>query len=69
MSMARLDVVAGGVECPERPGGSPDRTPQCHSGAGLGLPLQMHAFGPGGLHDHPPSTLLRDGGHAVLGGG
>jgi hypothetical protein len=38
------------------PDETPDRTPELHSGAGPGLPLQMHAFVPGGLHDHPPST-------------
>ena len=48
----------------------PIREPlHCVEGPAPWFPLQMHALFPGGLHDHPPSTLLRDGGHAVLGGG
>jgi len=41
-----------------RPGRNPGPNPGM-SFRGGGLPLQMHAFVPGGLHDHPPSTLLR----------
>lgn len=46
-------AVGSGVLPPDE---TPDGTPECLSGAGPGLPLQMHAFVPGGLHDHPPST-------------
>ena len=61
-------VPAGKPSC--APDETPDGTPECLSGVGPGLPLQMHAFGPGGLHDHPPTTLFQSaGGHAVLGGG
>jgi hypothetical protein len=64
--------VGGEASC--APDETPDETHQqtqhCGSGVGPGLPLQMHAFGPEILRDHPPPTLFnRSGGQAVLGGG
>ena len=53
MTAMEQRMLAGGSWTPDE---TPDGTPECLSGAGPGLPLQMHAFVPGGLHDHPPST-------------
>jgi hypothetical protein len=53
MTAMEQRMLVGGSWTPDE---TPDGTPECLSGTGPGLPLQMHAFVPGGLHDHPPST-------------
>ena len=64
--------VDGEASCApdETPDQTQHKTQHYESGVGPGLPLQIHAFGPEILLDHPPPTLFnRSGGQAVLGGG